>query len=106
MTRVFDFSHFPALETERLSLREMQAQDVNALLRHFGNPEVVKFIDMQPIKTIEQANEWLQWMGGFFAAKDGLRWGIVLKETGTFIGSCGLHNWNREARYADRKSVV
>lgn len=101
MTRVFDFSHFPELETERLQLREMQPADVNALLRHFGNPEVVKFIDMQPIKTIEQANEWLQWMGGFFAAKDGLRWGIVSKETGDFVGSCGLHNWNREARYAE-----
>lgn len=101
MGHVFDFSHFPKLEAERLFLREMQPDDVNALLRHFGNPEVVQFIAMQPIATIEQANEWLKWMGGFFAAQDGLRWGITLKETGVFIGSCGLHSWNREAHYAE-----
>ena len=97
--RVFDFSSFPTLATERLLMREITPEDVNALLVHFGNPEVVKFIGMQPIRTIEQANEWLKWMGGFFAAKDGLRWGITLQDK-TFVGSAGLHRWNREAHYA------
>lgn len=98
---MFDFSHFPQLETERLLLREMQPHDVSSLLRLFGNPEVVRFIEMQPIKTHEQADEWMKWMGGFFSAKDGLRWGIVSHEDmDTLIGSAGLHNWNREAHYA------
>lgn len=101
MTHIFDFSYFPTIETRRLLLREITPEDVNALLRHFGNPEVVQFIDMQPIKTIEQANEWLKWMGGFFAAQDGLRWGIVLKDSGKFVGSAGLHNWHRETHYAE-----
>lgn len=99
--RIFDFTHFPLLETDRLILREMSPEDVNSLLRHFGNPEVVKFIEMQPIKTIEQANEWLRWMGGFFAANNGLRWGITLKEEDLFVGSAGLYSWNREAHYAE-----
>lgn len=100
MSHTFDFSHFPILETERLYLREMTPDDVTALLRHFGNPQVVEFIGMQPIKTHEQANEWLRWMGGTFAAQDGLRWGVVLRQSHTFIGSVGLHNWNREAHHA------
>lgn len=99
--RVFDFSHFPTLTTDRLILRKIQPDDVNALLKLFGNPEVVKFIEMQPIKSIEQANEWLSWMGGVFAAKDGLRWGVTLKDDDTFIGSAGLHRWNREGHYAE-----
>lgn len=98
---IFDFSHFPTLETQRLLLREMTPDDVTALLRHFGNPEVVRFLNMKPIRTDEQAEEWLKWMGGFFAARDGLRWGIILHETGELIGSAGLHNWDREARYAE-----
>lgn len=101
MTRPFDFSHFPVLETERLHLREMSPEDVTSLLKHLGNPQVVKFIDTQPIKTREQADEWLRWMGSFFSAKDGLRWGVTLKSDGSFIGSAGIHNWNREARYAE-----
>lgn len=99
--QVFDFTHFPTLETERTILREMTPDDVTALLKHFGNPEVIKFIAMQPIKTIEQANEWLKWMGGVFSRKDGLRWGIALKEDGSFIGSAGIHGWNRESNYAE-----
>lgn len=98
--RVFDFTHFPTLDSDRLHLRKIHPDDVNALLKLFGNPEVVRFIEMQPIKTIEQANEWLQWMGGAFAAEDGLRWGITLADS-TFIGSAGLHRWNREAHYAE-----
>lgn len=98
---LFDFTHFPVLETERLLLREITPSDVSALLTHFGNSEVVRFIQMQPIKTIEQANEWLKWMGGFFAAKDGLRWGIVEREGEQFVGSAGLHRWDREAHVAE-----
>jgi len=101
ISRPFDFSHFPILETKRLNLREITPQDVTALLKHLGNPEVVKYIDMQPIKTREQADEWLKWMGSFFSARDGLRWGVALKQDGTFVGSAGIHNWNREARYAE-----
>ena len=101
MNQPFDFSHFPILDTSRLHLREMTPQDVTALLKHFGNPEVIKYIDMQPIKTREQADEWLRWMGSYFAAHDGLRWGITLQQDRTFIGSAGIHNWNREARYAE-----
>lgn len=97
---IFDFTHFPILKTQRLILRNISPEDVNALLKLFGNPEVVRFIEMQPIKTIEQANEWLKWMGGAFASKDGLRWGITL-EDGTFIGSAGINHWNREAHHAE-----
>lgn len=97
---IFDFTHFPTLKTQHLFLRKITPEDVNSLLKLFGNSEVVRFIEMQPIKTIEQANEWLKWMGGAFTAKDGLRWGITLDD-GTFIGSAGLNRWNREAHYAE-----
>jgi RimJ/RimL family protein N-acetyltransferase len=97
---IFDFTHFPTLKTQDLFLRKISPEDANSLLKLFGNSEVLRFIEMQPIKTIEQANEWLKWMGGAFAAKDGLRWGITCND-GTFIGSAGLHHWNREARYAE-----
>lgn len=95
----FDFSDFPTIVTKRLILREMSPEDVNALLKLFGNAEVVRFIEMQPLRTIEQANEWLKWMGGLYAARDGLRWGVTLRD-GTFIGSAGFHRWNKEAHYA------
>ena len=100
MNQLFDFSHFPTLDTERLRLREMTSQDEAALLKHLGDPEVVKYMAMRPIQTREQANEWLHRMRRYFSARDGLRWGITLKADQTFVGSAGLHNWDREARHA------
>jgi len=102
MHKAFDLTEIPQLETRRLILRQLTPEDVTALLKHFGNPEVVKFLEMNPLKTIHQANEWLKWMQSFFASKDGLRWGVVLKEgDGSVIGSAGLGGWNREANYAE-----
>jgi [ribosomal protein S5]-alanine N-acetyltransferase len=101
MNRIFDFSGFPQLETSRLRLLEMTNEDVTALIRHFGNEEVVRFLEMNPIQTQDQASEWLQWMGGFFSARDGLRWGAKHKSDGSFVGSVGLHKWNRESNYAE-----
>lgn len=101
MSHLFDFLQFPSLETERLLLREMTPDDVNALLKLFGNAQVVKFLEMNPIKTTDQAEEWMRWIGGVFSASGGLRWGIERKSDGEFIGSAGLHSWNREAHYAE-----
>lgn len=89
------------LESERLFLRNMTPEDVTLLLQHFGNPAVAKFVETQPIKTLDQANEWLRWMGGFWAAKDGLRRSALRKEDLAVIGVGGFHRWNREANYAE-----
>lgn len=97
----FDFSAFPELESERLRLRELLPEDVSAIIKHFGNAEVVKFIEMQPVRTQEQANEWLKWMGDFYASQDGVRWAIERKSDGQFVGSAGLHHWSREHHYAE-----
>jgi len=97
----FGFQVFPILETPRLRLRQLTPADVSAILKHFGNAQVVQFIEMQPIKTLEQANEWLKWMGDFYAAQDGLRWAIETRSDLAFIGSAGLHHWEREHHCAE-----
>jgi ribosomal-protein-alanine N-acetyltransferase len=102
MTQTFNFSSFPTLVTDRLILREMTPNDISAILKNFGNPDVVKYLDMKPIITREQAEHWFQWMGDFFISKDGIRWGVTLKDDyGVVIGSAGLHHWDRESHYAE-----
>ena len=101
--RNIEFSEFPIIETERILLREMTPDDATVLLKLFGNPEVVKFLEMNPLRTISQANEWLKWMKSFFASRGGIRWVVVLKDgtpSGTVIGSAGLGGWDREANCA------
>ncbi|MCU0514907.1 MAG: GNAT family N-acetyltransferase [Anaerolineae bacterium] len=94
-----DTETFPAITTSRLVLRAMTPGDATELVRHFGNPAVAEYIASRPIRTLEQANEWLKWMGGFFAAEQAIRVAITLHDD-TFIGCGGLYDWKRDAHYA------
>ncbi len=81
------------LETERLILRRLRPSDLDDLQALYGDPEVRRFFPNGTL-TLEQTREELEW----FVAGDpdhpelGL-WATVLKESGAFIGRCGLIPW-------------
>jgi [ribosomal protein S5]-alanine N-acetyltransferase len=81
------------LETERLILRRLQPSDLGSLQALYGDPEIRRYFPDGTL-TLEQTREELDW----FVAGDpdhpelGL-WATVLKESGEFIGRCGLLPW-------------
>lgn len=78
----------PILSTPRLSLREMTAADYPALCRTLQDPEAMyayahAFSD-------EEVQAWLDRQLDRYR-KDGFGlWAVVLRETGAWIGQCGL----------------
>ena len=81
------------LETPRLLLRHLVLRDLEDLFAFYSDPEVVKYIPDAP-HTYEETKEELEWfMNGHpkFPAL-GL-WATIYKETGQFIGRCGLLPW-------------
>lgn len=91
---------FPVIETARFFLREFTPTDATLLVKHFGNPQAATYVENQPIRTREQANEWLKWMGGVFSDPRALRCAATLKGGVPFVGYGGLYNWNREINCA------
>jgi RimJ/RimL family protein N-acetyltransferase len=78
------------LETERLLLRRLVMSDLDALFAFYSDPDVIRYIPDAP-RTYEETKEELEWfMNGHprFPAL-GL-WATIYKETGKFIGRCGL----------------
>ncbi|MEO1149041.1 MAG: GNAT family N-acetyltransferase [Cyanobacteria bacterium J06638_22] len=76
------------METERLLLREMGLQDIDALLMTFSDAEAMRFYPKPFDREMMQA--WVEWnMQGYAERGFGL-WTIVLKESGEVIGDCGL----------------
>ena len=55
MDTLFDFEQFPCIETPRLLLRELQREDAEAVFRIFSEAEVMKYLNMDVLTTIEQA---------------------------------------------------
>ena len=79
-----------SFETERLLLREMLPSDDVGMFELNSNPEVHRFLGNKPQTSIEQSREWIVDIRQQYLVNGIGRWSVVLKETGEFIGWCGL----------------
>jgi ribosomal-protein-alanine N-acetyltransferase len=81
------------LETERLILRRLTLDDLDALAHIYRDPEVRRYFPEGTL-THEETKEELEWIIDVYYERYGFGlWATVLKETGTFIGRCGLLPW-------------
>ena len=81
------------LETERLLLRHQVIEDLDDLWALYCDPEITKYIPDAP-RSREEAQEELEWhMHGHPKHPEFGLWATIHKETGKFIGRCGLLPW-------------
>lgn len=81
------------LETERLILRRLTMDDLDALAKIYGDPEVRPYFPEGAL-THEETKEELEWFIDVYYGRYGFGlWATVLKETGELIGRCGLIPW-------------
>lgn len=81
------------LETDRLLLRRLVLTDLDDLFALYSDPEVRRFF---PEGTLdyEQTREELEWhLNGHPKYPELGLWATIHKETGRFIGRCGLLPW-------------
>ncbi|HXF60333.1 MAG TPA: GNAT family protein [Caldilineaceae bacterium] len=84
------FAEFPEIETERLLLREILPEDVDAIFRIFANEEVTRYYDLVTYTDPSQAAELIDFFDESFELERAIRWGIERKEDGALIGTCGF----------------
>src|SRR5699024_11285570 len=70
---------FPVLETERLILRQVTKNDANSLLTYLSDIDVMKYVGLEPFKSIDDALDEISWYKSIFEKGTGIRWGISLK---------------------------
>ena len=78
------------IHTERLILRPIEKSDVHGLFELDSNPDVLKFIGTPTAKTIEDSFKVIETLQAQYKELGIGRWGIIEKETNTFIGWAGL----------------
>lgn len=72
---------FKELETERLTLRKIVAEDAASLFANFSRSDVVRHYGQDAFQRVEQAEEMIRFFQKIFNEKRGVRWGIELKGT-------------------------
>ena len=81
------------LETNRLFLRHYVLNDVDSLFAFYSDPDVVKYIPDAP-RTYAETKEELEWfLNGHPKFPELGLWATIHKQTGEFIGRCGLLPW-------------
>ena len=76
------------IATQRLLLREYTMDDYHALYDILSDPETMRHYPA-PF-TPEKTRSWIEWnLDNYRKYGFGL-WAVVLKQTGAFIGDCGL----------------
>ena len=84
------FSPFPEIETQRLLLRRMTIDDAEVILYLRSNDEVMKYIDRERTKSIEEAKSFIDKIDASLNSNNGVMWGIMLKEKPrTLVGNIG-----------------
>jgi [ribosomal protein S5]-alanine N-acetyltransferase len=91
---------FPALETERLLLTELQDDDEPEIFTLFSNPSVVEYYDLAAFTEPGQAGNLISLFKSRYTEQAGIRWAIRLKATGKLIGTCGFNSWNSKMQNA------
>ena len=93
------FDAFPALETERLTLRQLTVSDAPDLFDMLGHPDVARFTARKPLSRVGDAITLLRNVGLDYATRTAIRWGVVLKGEQKIVGTVGLHDWERYHRH-------
>jgi ribosomal-protein-alanine N-acetyltransferase len=86
------------IETERLALRLLTMDDLDALAVIYRDPEVRKYFPEGTL-SYEQTKEELEWIINVYYAQHGFGlWATTDRETNEFVGRCGLLPWTIDGR--------
>ena len=81
------------LETDRLILRHLLPGDLDSLFALYSDPEIRRYFPEGTL-TYQETREELEWfLHGHPADPELGLWATIHKETGRFIGRCGLLLW-------------
>ncbi len=87
----------PSLSTPRLQLRAFDAEDSADLFAIYGDPLVMRFVGEPPFPSLATVAQMLASVARLQAAGESLEWGLVARDSGRLIGTCGLHSFANEA---------
>jgi ribosomal-protein-alanine N-acetyltransferase len=91
---------FPRVETKRLILTELQANDEEDIFFLFSNKSVVEYYDLEVFTDIAQARDLIGMFRSRYEASAGIRWAIRLRASGEIVGTCGFNSWSTKMRNA------
>ena len=86
------FDKFPILETDRFILKELTDVYLPHIIEVMLEKETMEYSGMIIINPDKQAKMFLGKVKDMYESKKGIRWAIIDKTTGSYIGDIGYYN--------------
>lgn len=87
------FGDLPDLETSRLLLRKLRPGDAEDMFEYASDPEVARDVTWEAHASVESSRAFIDFVVRKYAEKKVSEWGVVLREGGKLIGTCGFVYW-------------
>ena len=84
------FSHMPSIHTERLILRPLRVSDAQDMYRYARREDVTTYLLWSPYPSLDFAKQYLKYIEDRYAVGDFFDWGVIDRESGCMIGTCGF----------------
>ena len=82
-----DSKTLPIINTPRLALRWISADDIDSLYEIFSDPQVMRYWSTVPLPNREAAAELQREIAQGNESKRMFKWGVALRDPGTVIGT-------------------
>ena len=96
-----NFTPFPVLKTERLTLRQLISGDDNEIFALRSNDNVNKYLDRKPSKSIDDAKIFIQSINENIQRNYSIYWAITLNATNKLIGTICLFDFSDDNMKAE-----
>ena len=96
-----DSAQLPTINTSRLSLRWIRADDVDDFYDVYSNPEVMRYWSTLPLPDKDAASKLINEIHEGIKRDDMLKWGIALRSSDKLIGSVTLFHIDFTHRRAE-----
>ncbi len=84
------FSNIPTIETDRFILRKIVVNDVEDMYEYARESSVTKYLTWSPHPDQAYTLEYVNYLQSRYRSGDFFDWGVVRKDTGKMIGTCGF----------------
>lgn len=100
------FTTFPELTTDRLHLRQSQADDAPALFAIYSDPQIMEFYGNEPHQSLGETQALVERNQARYANREALRWCITQRNDGRAIGTCGFHHFDEDFHHAETGYIL
>lgn len=96
-----NFTPFPILTTERLTLRQLSTDDGENIFALRSDPEINRYLDRAPCKTMEDALDFINKVNDNIQKNNSIYWAITLTKSKTVVGTICLFGFSDEKNKAE-----